>query len=497
MFNKKRIVAMAMTSAMIMASMAGCSKSESASTTATDEKTSASADASTDAPSEAPSEEATTAPDAAKTEIGYKVEAGKVVDFEDGNFGFVLMNTQTPVSDLSELSVVDFNGSKALKVTPKKNDAGMSEFIGFDVTSLLGAKVADAKSVKMQIGVESKDGKFHACGGTIFQNFSDASGNNWVTYTKSKNPNEVGAEFSKDYDASQKNVMVISKFPDAGNNSDTAWSATGEYSSLYIDNIVFFDADGNPIDVDSTVAFDAPDGFGDADWSNLIKVTDQTIIPGFAAEANGWAQAPDWILNKHMEEQPVAEKDEDGNEKKDEEGNVIYVQKKDENGEPMVNEDGEPVYETEEVEVGQFDWASIMKPGTVFTMYYSAEESEDLNHYIWWVMQAPDFGLKWNRLLDAPTAAGKPYKIQLDTPLEEKKGMLWTLNDSHNMAQATYEEIMSYIENVYANNDKILDADGNPVGMDQFSWEGNFGFQAEAGMAWKLSAVTYSLDQEY
>lgn len=494
MFNKKRVVAMAMTSAMIMASMAGCSKSESASTTADAEKTTASAEAGS---TEAPSEEATTAPEDTKAEIGYKVEAGKVVDFEDGNCGFVLMNTQTPVSDASELSVVDFNGSKALKVSAKKQDAGMSESIGFDVTSLLGAKAADVKSVKMQIGVESKDGKFHACGGTIFQNFTDASGTNWVTYTKSKNPNEVGAEFANGYDASKKNVMVISKFSDSGNNSDTAWGATGEYSTLYIDNIVFFDADGNPIDVDSSVAFDAPEGFGDADWSNLIKVTDQTIIPGFAAEAKGWAQAPDWIMNKHMEEQPVAEKDEDGNEKKDEDGNVIYVQKKDENGEPMVDEEGKPVYETEEVEVGAFDWASIMKPGTVFTMYYSAEETEDLNHYIWWVMQKPENGLGWNRILDAPTAASKPWNITLDMSDDEKKTHLWTLNNSHNMAQATYEEIMTYIEENYAKNDKIKDADGNVIGMDDFKWEGNFGFQAEAGMAWKLNAVTYSLDQEY
>ncbi len=41
-----------------------------------------------------------------------------VIDFADGNFGFLGMDTTLGNADASELSVVDYNGGKALRVSP-------------------------------------------------------------------------------------------------------------------------------------------------------------------------------------------------------------------------------------------------------------------------------------------------------------------------------------------------------------------------------------------
>jgi hypothetical protein len=158
----------------------------------------------------------------------------------------------------------------------------------------------------------------------------------------------------------------------------------------------------------------------------------------------------------------------------DEDGNPVYKQQVDEDGNPVVDENGDPVYETETT--GSVDWTSIMKPGTVFTLYYSSEMTEDFNHYIWFVLCYPDADMSWNRILDAPHAAQE--ELEATDPLG-----LFTINDSNNIAQVTYEQIENFIKEVYE--------------VDEVDWSGNYAFQAEAGMAWSLSAVTYALDQEY
>jgi hypothetical protein len=401
------------------------------------------------------------------------------------------MNVQSPLTDdQSILEIADFNGSKALKVTPKSDVAGTIEKIGIDVSSLLGDKVADVAMVRMQIGVEGADGNFYPCTGTVFQNFSDAGGQNWVAYSKNKNPNEVEMSFSASYDKSAKNVLQIKKDTNSGNNSDTAYGKTGKYSTLYIDNIVFYDKDTNPIEVNTAGGFEEPDGFNKADWSNLIQVENQVIIPGFSAsDVAGWAQKPDWITNYHEEDVRIPAVDENGDPILNERGKPTYVTKKDADGNDLLDEDGKVIYETEKKTVGNFDWASIMKPGTVFTLYFSAEESTDLNQYIWFVLAYGDYGLGWNRILDAPTAANDGILREDDAAT--KKGHLFAVNDSFTMAQVTYEEIVQYIADHYA--------DSLPEGVtaQDIKWDGNFGFQAEAGMKWSLTAVTYALDQKY
>lgn len=493
MFNKKRLLALTMSTAMIASALAGCSssssKEESKASTST-EATKDSAKASEESKEETTTKEEETEP-VNEGKTSYALEAGKVVDFEDGKYEFVRMNVQSPLTDdPSILEIADFNGSKALKVTPKNDAAGTIEKIGIDVSSLLGDKVADVAMVRMQIGVEGADGNFYPCTGAVFQKYSDAAGQNWVTYSKSKNPSEVEVSFESAYKKDEKNVLQILKNSNSGNNSDTAYAKTGKYSTLYIDNIVFYDKDANPIEVNTSAGFDEPDGFNKADWSNLIQVENQVIIPGFAAaDVGGWAQKPDWIMNIHDEEVQIEAVDENGEPILDENGKKTYVVKKDADGNPVTDEEGNPVYETETKSVGSFNWTEVMKPGTVFTLYFTAEESTDLNQYIWFVLQYPDYGLSWNRILDAPTAAGDGITREDDAAT--KKGHLFAVNDSFTMAQVTYEEIVQYIADKYA--DKL------PKGVtaEDIVWDGNFGFQAEAGMKWTLNAVTYALDQKY
>lgn len=525
MFNKKGLLAAALCGSLAVSALAGCSGGNESKPTQAPTQAPAQTTASNDATSEAPVTEEPTKPDEGDKTIApkYAVEAGKVIDFEDGNFGFVQTSAGSLTEDVSNVSVADFNGSKALKVVPTKTGEGINVNVGFDVTSILGAKAADVASVQMQIGTLGDDGKFYACAGNIYMSYSDMATSNgsWVVYLDTKNPADAQGKFAsgKSYDASKKNVLIVSKANNNGDNSDTAFVKTGKYSTMYIDNVVFFDADGNAIEVKTDVAFDAPDDYGKMDWSNLIDVSaTQEIIPGWADSAmKGWNQGA-WHQNLCVVDVKVQAKDENGEPmfepKKDrktgeiitdEEGNIVYTttpiyeQKIGEDGQPMTDEDGKPVYVTEPQEQGEFDFGAIMKPGTVFTLYYNAVESEDLNHYIWFVFTTGDANLLakypdekyedkterrlgWQRLLDGPTAGAKGIDYATSTA-EEMKPWLFTLNDSHTMAQVTYDQIRDF----FVNQLHIAEEDLN--------WEGmNFSLQAEAGMDWNLIAVTYALN---
>lgn len=406
MFNKKRLLAMAMSSAMIMTSLAGCSSSTASSAA----ETSKEAEKTTEADTTTAPEETTTE---AETTADVKVEPGKGIDFEDGNLGFIKLNVMTPDADEPDLSIVDFNGSKALKVTPKSELSGKIETLGFDVSSLLGDKVADVASVSFDIAVEAADGKFHAVTGNVYQNYDAGATTSWSVFSKNSNPNTIKVDFNNSYDASRKNVFMISKFGDAGNNSDTAYAKTGKYSTLYIDNIIFADKDGNALDVDSTVAFDAPEGFGECDWSNLIKVSDQVVIPGFQVSGQGaWNQGP--------ASQMV---------------NMVTKEKLDDDGNPVLDADGNPEMVTD----GVFDWGSIIKPGLVLTFYYNAEfgDPENENAQVpFWIVTGDwsENGLwGWTRLPHTQDA-------KLNYGVES------LVNDSKSMMQITYDQLKNGFE---------------------------------------------------
>lgn len=237
--------------------------------------------AETQAGTKAP-EESTTAGDA-QTE---KVEAS--LDFEDGKFAFIAPYLKPADASEVELSVADFNGSKALQIT---NKGGKSPYVGIDVASLLGAKIADVAKVQMDIGVKFADGEFSAVQGRAFT-WTGAelteTEYGWSVYMENKNPARATFDIKKvSFTADSKNIMIIGLNP--ANSADAAKASA---ATLYIDNIAFYDANDKLIDADSAAEFDAPDGFAKAERDpNLWTLANPVTLDGFAVSAKGWNQA--------------------------------------------------------------------------------------------------------------------------------------------------------------------------------------------------------------
>ena len=118
-----------------------------------------------------------------------------VIDFADGNFGFLGMDTTLGNADASELSIVDYNGGKALCVSP----------------------AAAGKVPYVSLNVKVPEGAFVAGRGDTLQ-------------------------FTKEVDS-----FIDSKKFDGEAPRD-----------FYVTNIQFFDAEGNVLPVDTTAEWVAP-----------------------------------------------------------------------------------------------------------------------------------------------------------------------------------------------------------------------------------------------
>ncbi|MBR3537886.1 MAG: hypothetical protein IKN79_02290, partial [Eubacterium sp.] len=141
--KKRKLATIALASAMMVTSFAACGNSESGTTAAGTTASSTQA-----ASTEAPSTEAKTE---AVTEKPVEEAVTPSVDFEDGKFAFVKVNSEKGGADKSELSVGDFNGSKALKVT---NVEGKNMFVGINVSALLGDKIGDLAEIRIEMDKE-------------------------------------------------------------------------------------------------------------------------------------------------------------------------------------------------------------------------------------------------------------------------------------------------------------------------------------------------------
>lgn len=239
----------------------------------------------TTAKSEEVTTEATSGDDTtteATTEEPQKVLAS--VDFEDEKFDFVTMSTESG-RDKSELSIADFAGSKALKVT---NTEGGNMFIAINVSALLGDDVEKLSSIVLDIGTENTDGsgKFYASSGLIYsytgESNSEVKGNAWSVYLDTANPKTATFDVSgAGFVAGKDNYIIISKETD---NAPVA-------QNMYIDNIAFLDASGATLTADSSAVFGNPAGFGAGiDRSNLFGIQKPVEFAGFQIKGAGWAQ---------------------------------------------------------------------------------------------------------------------------------------------------------------------------------------------------------------
>ena len=209
------------------------------------------------------------------------------VDFEDGQMGFVqAYNAPANAADV-ELSITDFDGSKALAV---KNLTGKVPFVGIDVSSLCGASVADVAAVSMKLGVSYEDGIFSACAGKITTwTGTDLvqTGYDWAVYMESKNPKVATVDVSGvPFTADANNIIVLSL------ETDNGLDAGHGNATLYVDDITFYDKSGNVLTADKTVAFAEPAGYSSSgrDSSNLFAVKGAVNFEGFATSADAWAQ---------------------------------------------------------------------------------------------------------------------------------------------------------------------------------------------------------------
>lgn len=207
------------------------------------------------------------------------------IDFEDGLYGFVALYTAPANADAAEVSIADFNGSKALKVT---NMTGKVPYLAIDIASLVGDKIADVKSITMDIGTEHPDGSFYATSGKIIAYSGEKrteSSDPWSVYLDTKNPNTGKAilDEGEEFIAGYQNMIIVTLETDNG-IADGAGNA-----SFYIDNIRLLDASDNVIKADSAVAFAEPEGFSDVDRANLIPVKNEVEI--WSGDSGGaWGQ---------------------------------------------------------------------------------------------------------------------------------------------------------------------------------------------------------------
>lgn len=176
--------------------------------------------------------------------------AADVVDFEDGKYSFVSMKTDDG-GDPSTLSVVDFGGSKQLKVDV--TDCANVPKVYFDLNSMLNPDDFDkVKTIEMDVTFESKDGTTAPgwAGGAIGTQGGEAKTPAWA---------QTAWEFGE-YDKAvsdpvtiQRKFLLYSERLVNGTEGThmilMRWGAEVDYN-MYVDNIKFLDADGKAVPVE-------------------------------------------------------------------------------------------------------------------------------------------------------------------------------------------------------------------------------------------------------
>ena len=212
-----------------------------------------------------------------------------IIDFADGGFGFLGMDTTLGNADASELSIVDYNGGKALCVSPAA--AGKVPYVSLNVEGLLGENLSRLAKITFDVGVElGTDGKFYAQSGKVYMvNGEDSSKQSadWSVYMERKNPKTAVVTVPAGaFVAGRGDTLQFSKEVDSFIDSK---KFDGEAPrDFYVTNIQFFDAEGNVLPVDTTAEWVAP--VTEEDRSYLYDVANAVEFPNFAYEGGGWSQ---------------------------------------------------------------------------------------------------------------------------------------------------------------------------------------------------------------
>lgn len=168
--------------------------------------------------------------------------SGVSIDFENEKFSFATECSMLRGEDPSELSVEELYGSKALKIA---NVEGKEKvFVGFDMDALLGDRIADVQYIQFEVGVT--DSTFNAVSGKLYtytgEKNTESEIGTYAVYLDTDNPKTVKFELGEHFVKGAGNYIIISK-------EDNAATVP---SDIMIDNIGFFDADGNIIEADAS-----------------------------------------------------------------------------------------------------------------------------------------------------------------------------------------------------------------------------------------------------
>ena len=211
--------------------------------------------------------------------------ASDKIDFADGAYGFLGLSTAKGNADASELSVVDYNGGKALKIVSQ----GKVPYVAFNLEGLVGDKIADVRAISATFGVDlGADGKFYAVSGEVYT-YTGADNNEakhgWSVYLAKKNPRTIVTKLDdgEAFVAGAGNTVVFSK------ETDNYQTASGAPVAWYLTDIQFLDAEGNALALDLSATYQAAET--GRDMSNLVALTNAVEFPGFSGiSAGGWAQ---------------------------------------------------------------------------------------------------------------------------------------------------------------------------------------------------------------
>jgi LPXTG-motif cell wall-anchored protein len=166
--------------------------------------------------------------------------ATEVADFEDGNYGFISM-MEDDGADPSELSVVDLNGTKVLKVDVQK---GGIPKVQINVAAMVNAGDLDKiKTIEFDLVIENPSGDVVNWNGGAIGSNSGADAATWSQTDWSL----------EEYNAAISPVTKMSRTFKAGEEFVNDTQATylfmkwANNNDMYLDNIRFLTADGTPV----------------------------------------------------------------------------------------------------------------------------------------------------------------------------------------------------------------------------------------------------------
>ncbi|MDR0293986.1 MAG: hypothetical protein LBH95_07540, partial [Oscillospiraceae bacterium] len=214
------------------------------------------------------------------------------ITFDDGRTGYLAFNLTPGNADPSVMSVIDYNGGKALKI---ETTEGGCPYLGIDISGLFGDRVADVREIDLRIWVEHPDGNFYASGGML-EAYTGESNNRseflWGVALDKSLFKELTAKLDDNrvFAPGAKNILVLTK------THDSAVTAGEHAANLIIDYIAFYDASGNIMTgYDTSASFEPPAGFGSADRSLLYNIVEEIQLDhlwdGAPGSCGAWGQA--------------------------------------------------------------------------------------------------------------------------------------------------------------------------------------------------------------